>query len=99
MNMQSLMAQAQKMQRDLEKKKNELEKMEFKGNSEWVEVTFNGDKKLKDVKILKDGIIEEEDKEILSDMIQIAVKDALNKVDEETSKKLGNYASAMNGLF
>lgn len=99
MNMQSLMAQAQKMQRDLQNKKNELEKMEFIGNSEWVEVIFNGNKQLKNVRILKDGIIDEDDKEILSDMFQIAVKDALNKIDQETEKKLGSYANTMNGLF
>ena len=97
--MQSLMAQAQRMQRDLENKKNELKQMEFKGVSEWVELTFNGDKTIKDVKILKDGIIEEDDKEILADMFQIAQKDAFKKIDEETSKKLGKFAGPMDGLF
>ena len=41
MNMQNLMAQAQKMQRDITAKKDELEKTEFTGKSEWVEVVFN----------------------------------------------------------
>ena len=36
MNMQNLMAQAQKMQRDIENKKKELDSMEFVGHSEWV---------------------------------------------------------------
>ena len=33
MNMQNLMAQAQRMQREITAKKEELEKMEFVGNS------------------------------------------------------------------
>ena len=37
--MQNLMAQAQRMQREITAKKEELEKMEFVGKSEWVEVT------------------------------------------------------------
>ena len=41
MNMQNLMAQAQKIQREITQKKEELEKMEFTGKSEWVEITFN----------------------------------------------------------
>lgn len=99
MNMQSIMAQAQKMQRDIQNKKNEIDNMEFKGTSEWVEVTFSGDKTLKDVKILKPGIIAEDDKEVLAEMFQIAVKDAFIKINEETSKKLGQYAGALDGLL
>ena len=38
MNMQNLMAQAQKMQRDITKKKEELDNSTFEGVSEWVKV-------------------------------------------------------------
>ena len=93
MNMQNLMAQAQKMQRDIENKKKELDSMEFVGHSEWVEVLFTGDKVLKNVKILKEGNIDDDDKEILSDMFQIAVKDAFIKINEETDKMLGKYSN------
>ena len=51
MNMQALMQQAQKMQRDLTKKKDELNKKSFNGTSELVDVVFTGDKKLVSVKI------------------------------------------------
>lgn len=99
MNMQSIMAQAQKMQRDIQNKKDELEKMEFKGVSEWIEVTFDGAKTLKDVKILKQGNIEEDDKEILADMFQIAVKDAFIKINNAAAEKLGQYAGVLDGLM
>jgi len=99
MNMQNLMAQAQKMQRDINAKKEELEKMEFVGKSEWVEITFNGARIIQDVTILKEGIIDEDDKEILEDMIQIATKDAFIQINRAMTEKLGQYAGALDGLM
>ncbi len=99
MNMQNLMAQAQRMQREITQKKEELEKMEFTGKSEWVEITFNGAKEIKNVKIVKDGDISEEDKEILGDMLQIATKDAFNQINKAMAEKLGQYAGALDGLM
>ena len=98
MNMQQIMQQAQKMQRDLNQKKAELEAELFSGKSEWVEVEFNGKKELKKLNIIKEGTIEEEDKEILEDMIVLAIKDAFAKIEQETEKKLGQYAS-LSGLM
>ena len=99
MNMQNLMAQAQRMQRDITAKKEELEKMEFVGKSEWVEITFNGARTILYVKILKEGSIEDEDKEILEDMIQIATKDAFIQINKAMNEKLGQYAGALDGLM
>ena len=97
MNMQQIMQQAQRMQRDITKKKEEIDGMEFLGKSEWVEIVFNGKRDIKSFKILKD-VIDEDDKEMLEDMIMLAIKDAFSKIDKETESKLGSYAS-MSGLF
>ncbi len=97
MNMQQIMQQAQRMQRDITKKKEEIDGMEFLGKSEWVEIVFNGKREIKSFKILKD-VIDEDDKEMLEDMIMLAIKDAFSKIDKETESKLGSYAS-MSGLF
>lgn len=97
MNMQQIMQQAQRMQRDITKKKEEIDKMEFLGKSEWVEIVFNGKREIKSFKILKDEI-DGDDKEMLEDMIMIAMKDAFSKIDKESESKLGSYAS-MSGLF
>ena len=97
MNMQQIMQQAQRMQRDITKKKEEIDGMEFLGKSEWVEIVFNGKREIKSFKILKDEI-DADDKEMLEDMIMIAIKDAFSKIDKETENKLGSYAS-MSGLF
>lgn len=98
MNMQQIMQQAQRMQREITKKKDEIDAKIFEGKSEWVNVSFNGKKELKSFKIIKDGIIDESDKEMLEDMILLAIKDAFDKIDKEIEDKLGQYAS-MSGLM
>ncbi len=45
-----------------------------------------------------DKFLDADDKEMLEDMIMIAIKDAFTKIDKETENKLGSYAS-MSGLF
>ena len=98
MNMQNLMAQAQKMQRDMQKKKDEIDKTIFDGKSELVEVQFNGKKEMVQIKINK-STMDEEDIEMLEDMILIACKDAIAKVDKEIENKMGAMASGLGGLF
>lgn len=95
--MQSLMAQAQKMQKDIMSKKEEINKQIFIGNSQGIEVTVNGKKELLSIKINED--MKNEDLEMLQDMIVVAVNDALKKVDSAIEKSMGQYGSAFNGLF
>lgn len=97
MNMQAIMQQAQKMQRDITKKKEELNKKTFVGTSELVEVVFTGDKKMVSSKIKSD--VDNDDKEILEDMFVIAVNDAMKQIDKETESVLGAYGSQLGGLF
>jgi DNA-binding YbaB/EbfC family protein len=97
MNMQALMQQAQKMQKDIMKKKDEVNKKEFTGSSELVDVVFTGDKRMVSAKIKQD--IENDDKEMIEDMLVIAVNDAMNKIDKETESALGAYGNQLGGLF
>jgi len=98
MNMQQIMQQAQRMQREITKKREVLDSTIFSGSSEWVTLEFNGKKELKSFKIMKEGTIDEDDKEVLEDMINIAIKDAFKKIDEATEKEMGQYAS-LSGLM
>ncbi len=97
MNMQNLMAQAQRMQRDIQKKKDEIDKMSFESENELVKVVFNGKKEMVSIKIK--GNIDESDVEVLEDMIVLASKEAIKKVDKEIENKLGAYGSGLSGLF
>ena len=98
MNMQNLMAQAQRMQRDIMKKKEEVGKQFFTGKSELVEVTMNGNKEVTEV-VIKNEDLTKDDIEVLQDMIMIATNDAIKNVDQAMEKAMGQYGSALNGLF
>ena len=100
MNMQALMKQAQNMQRDITRIKNEIDSSVFKGKSSLVSVEVKGTKEIVSVKI--DAAAKElisEDISMLEDMIALAINDAFSKVDEETSKKMGKYSNMMPGLM
>ena len=99
MNMQQIMAQAQKMQRDITKKKEEIDNSTFEGTSEWVKVEINGKKEVQKIKILFEGTIEDDDKEALEDMIKIALNKAVVAVDKEIEEKMGAFGSGFGGLF
>ena len=99
MNMQALMQQAQKMQKEITKKKEEIDKNKFIGNSELVEAVVTGDRKLVSVEIKNKDSITVDDLEVLQDMIVIAVNDALGKAEEEISSVLGAYGGQFGGLL
>ncbi len=99
MNMNSIVAQAQKMQKDIQKKQNEINSMTFIGESEWVEITLKGDKTVDKVIIKNKVSMDSEDLECLEDMIKIAINDAYKKIDAETEKKMGMYSKLAGGLF
>lgn len=98
MNINNIMQQAQKMQKDLQKKQEEINSMIFVGESEWVEATLFGSKKIKQIKIKNKTTMDDEDLECLEDMIKIAIEDAYSKIDKEVEKKMGMYGS-LGGLF
>ena len=97
--MQNLMAQAQRMQRDIQKKQEEIYKKEFDSESGAVKILINGKKELINISINKEIIKDSDDIEALEDMIKIAMNDAFTKVDKEFESKLGSYAKGLNGLF
>ena len=99
MNMQSLMAQAQKMQKDIMNKKAEVDKKIFPGKSELVDVEVNGKKEVVKVNIKNKNDITPEDLEILEDMIMIAINDANASVDKEMDEVMGPYGNSLNGLL
>ena len=99
MNIQALMKQAQSLQKDMLKSKEEIDKMEFTSTKDSVTVKVNGKKEVLKVDIQRDDDFSVDDLDILEDMIMVALNDAFKQVDKETEKKMGKYANAMPGLF
>ena len=98
MNMQQIMAQAQRMQKDIMAKKEQIDAMDFVGKSDWVEINFKGNRDVKNVTITNDAAFDATNQDILCDMILIAIKNGLEQIEKETDSKLGSY-SQMGGLF
>lgn len=97
-NMKNIMAQAQRMQMEIQKKQEEVQKMTFVGKSEWITATVNGKKEVLKIEINYEGDLNE-DRDMLADMISIALSNALKQVDKEYEKKLGAYGSQLGGLI
>ncbi len=98
MNIQAMMKQAQKMQRDMMNAKDEIDKMEFTSKNSFLTVNGNGKKEITSVKIDMDKL-DKEDIEMLEDMILVAVNNAMNEIDKVTEQKMGKYTKGMPGLF
>ena len=99
MNIQNLMREAQKMQKNLQKTQEELSNTIYEGVSSLVTIKLNGNKDVLSVKINSDETLENEDIEMLEDMIMVAFKDASKKVDVDKEKKLGKYGQGLAGLM
>ena len=97
MNMQNLMAQAQKVQRELERVNTEIENTTFSGKNGIVSVEITGKN------VVTKVVIEDEtaltDKEMLQDMIMLACNDAFEKIKKMKDEKLGKYTGGLGGLF
>jgi len=98
MNMQAMLKQAQKLQKEMLETQEKINQTEFTGKSSIVTVKMTGAKELTDVKIDLDQI-EADDVELLQDMIVVAVNDAINQINKETEAKMGKYTQGMPGLF
>ena len=95
-SMSNLMKQAQRMQRQMEENKKELEEKEFKAAAGGgaVEVTVTGDRKVQAVTIAKDAV-DPDDVEMLQDMLIAAFNEAMKQVDEASASMLGGMTSGL----
>lgn len=98
MNIQAMMKQAQKLQKDMMKAKEEIDESTFTGTSSFVSVEMKGTKEITKVSIDAESL-DKDEIEMLEDMILVAVNDASKKVDKETETKMGKYTQGMPGLF
>lgn len=99
MNMQNIMAQAKKMQSELQKIQSDLERTTYEGKSQLVTAIVNGKKEVVSVKIDSEAEFSKEDMELLEDMIMVAINDAISKAEKDKEAKLGKYNQGFSGLF
>ena len=98
MNIQTMMKQAQALQKDMMKVKDEVDNTEFVGESSLVKVTVKGTKEVVKVEIDSSESLDKDEIEMLQDMILVAVNEANKKVDAALDKKMGKFGN-IPGLF
>ncbi|MCX7884460.1 hypothetical protein SAMN05443428_12234 [Caloramator quimbayensis] len=101
-NMNNLLKQAQKLQKQLEDMRVELEQRTVEASSGGgaVVAVANGKKQILDIKI-KQEVVDPDDVEMLQDLVLAAVNEALNKAEEMMATEMGKITGGLNipGLF
>ena len=99
-NMNNLMKQAQRMQRQMEEGQKELETKEFtaKAGGGAVEVTVSGKKEILGVKLSEEAV-DPDDIETLQDMIIAATNEALKLAEEANNELMGKMTGGLGGGF
>ncbi len=91
-NMQNILKQAQKMQKEMEEKQKSVASMEIETSAGGGAVTVKatGDKVIKEI-IIKKDVVDPDDVEMLQDLVLTAVNEALNKADSMMQSELGQF--------
>lgn len=98
-NMNNLMKQAQKMQKQMEENAKELESKEFSATAGGgaVTVTVSGKKEVVSVK-LSEEVVDPDDIEMLEDLIVAATNEALRQMEEASGAAMAKLTGGLGGL-
>ena len=96
MDFNKLMQQAQAMQKQLEDANRQINEKEFEGSASngLVKVVINGENRILSVDI-DASILNPEDKEMIEDLLMIAVNNAVDKAEDYKKERYGSMASAL----
>jgi len=97
-NMQAMMKQVQKMQADMVKAQEELKNaiVEASAGGGMVSVKITGDLELREVRI-DPAAVDPDDVELLQDMVQAAVNEAIRSAQELAASKMNAAAGGLAG--
>jgi len=102
MNMNQLMKQAQKMQKEMAAMQEDLPNkiMEVSAGGGAIKVTINGEKQLTDL-VISPEVVDPDDVEMLQDLVLSAVNEAIRQMDEAVNSQMSKFTGGMNmgGLF
>ena len=99
-NMNNMLAQAQRMQRQIEMAQAEIQEMRFTGTAggELVKVVVTGKHQLESVEIAKE-VVDPEDIEGLQDLIIAAANQALEQIDKTNQERITAITGGMKMPF
>lgn len=100
MNMQKLMAEAQKLQKSMQKKLTEYDSQEFEFNyKNYVQIKIKGNLEIISLKI-SDEMVDPDDKETLEDVVQEAINQAIKETTKGKTDLTAKIAGpSMPGMF
>ena len=98
-NMNQMMRQVQQMQEEMAKAQESLkhESVEASAGGGMVTVKVSGELEILDLKIDPDAV-DPEDVELLQDMVQAALNEALRSAQELAASKMGAVTGGLGGL-
>lgn len=98
-NTNKMMAQVQKMQAEMQQAQEELknETVTASAGGGAIKATMTGGMELVSIEIDPE-VVDPEDVEMLQDMIQVAVNDAMTKSQELASQRLGGITGGLGDL-
>ena len=99
-NMNNLMKQAQRMQRQMEETTKELEAKEYTATAGGgaVSVTVSGKKEVTAVE-LSEEVVDPDDIEMLEDLVVAAANEALRMAEEANTEMMGKMTGGLGGGF
>ena len=99
-NMNQVVAQAQKMQRQIELAQAEIREMRFTGTAggELVKVVAGGDHQIFEIQIAKE-VVDPDDIEGLQDLIIAACNQALEQIDKTNQERISAITGGMKMPF
>ncbi len=98
-NMNNLMKQAQKMQKQMEEATKELEEKEITATAGGgaVEVTISGKREVTKVKLAEE-VVDPDDIEMLEDLIMAATNEALRQIEEASQQSMSRITGGLGGM-
>ena len=98
-NMNNLMKQAQRMQRQMEEAQKELEEKEVTATAGGgaVEVTVSGKHEVTKIK-LSEEVVDPDDIEMLEDLIMAATNEALRQIEEFSQASMSRITGGLGGM-
>ena len=96
MNIQAMMKQAQKLQKDMMKAQDELNNKIFESKNSMVSIKMSGNYEVKEIKILLEEA-DADDIEMLNDALCACMNTIINQIKDETETKMGAYTKGLSG--
>lgn len=96
-NMNNMLKQVQKMQRQMEEAQEKIEQTEMEASSGGgaVRVVVNGKRELVSIEIAKE-VVDPDDIEMLQDLVMTAVNEGLKKAEEVSAREMGKVTGGIS---